>query len=240
MLPSDSTDRPLMLCSAYPTPTPSALQNGVFQSVAELGHVFRGQPWRTLTFTSAMPTSSTTKSRSADGGLLDVFTLHESSIEAGKASLNTKQPVVLKAILSSAITRLAGGSASLISSTQRDNIVSALTNLTSSQPMVNKTELITPNLSVSSTRTALMSDASVTGLGNKEARECVLRAFSDGCQTRTWNLLIDLIAQSGRYPSNANTLAGFMVEGEVHYWVHVAIDRFTGEVIDKQVETVNE
>jgi hypothetical protein len=238
--PTLSTIRPLAVNGAYPSPTPSGLQSGVFQSVAELGYVFRGQPWKTLTFTSAMPTSSATKSRSADTGLLDVFTLHESSIEAGKASLNTKQPVVLKAILSSAITRLAGGSASLISSTQRDNIVSALTNLTSSQPMVNKTELITPNLSVSPSRTALMSDASVTGLGNKEARECVLRAFSDGCQTRTWNLLIDLIAQSGRYPSNANTLAGFMVEGEVHYWVHVAIDRFTGEVIDKQVETVNE
>ena len=59
-------------------------------------------------------------------------------------------------------------------------------------------------------------------------------------QTRTWNLLIDLIAQSGRYPSNANSLAGFVVEGEVHYWVHVAIDRFTGQVIDKQIEVVNE
>jgi hypothetical protein len=25
-----------------------------------------------------------------------------------------------------------------------------------------------------------------------------------------------------------------------HYWVHVAIDRFTGQVIDKQIEVVNE
>ena len=105
--------------------------------------------------------------------------------------------------------------------------------------MVNKTELITPNLSVSSSRTGLMTDVSV-GLGNKEARECVVRAFSDACQTRTWNLLIDLIAQSGRYPPNANSLAGFVVEGETHYWIHVAIDRFTGQVLDKQIEVVNE
>jgi hypothetical protein len=55
-----------------------------------------------------------------------------------------------------------------------------------------------------------------------------------------WNLLIDVVAQSGRYPPNANSLAGFVVEGEQHYWVHVAIDRFTGQVIDKQIETVNE
>jgi hypothetical protein len=219
-----STDRPLILAGAF--------QNGVFQSVAELGHVFRDQPWKTLTFTTASPNAT---SRSADAGLLDVFTLHESSMEAGKTSLNTKQPLVLKAILGQttsggAIKRLAGGTTDLLTQAQRDAIVTALTNLTNSQPMVNKTELVT----------RLAADASVTGLGNKEARECVLRALSDACQTRTWNLMIDLIVQSGRYPPNASSLAGFVVEGETHYWVHVAIDRFTGQVIDKQIEVVNE
>jgi hypothetical protein len=29
------------------------------------------------------------------------------------------------------------------------------------------------------------------------------------------------------------------LEGEQRYWVHVAIDRFTGQVIDKQMEVVN-
>jgi hypothetical protein len=32
----------------------------------------------------------------------------------------------------------------------------------------------------------------------------------------------------------------FIVEGEQHYWVRVAIDRFTGQVVDKQIEVVNE
>jgi hypothetical protein len=32
----------------------------------------------------------------------------------------------------------------------------------------------------------------------------------------------------------------FFVEGEQHYWIHVAIDRFTGKVLDKQIEVVNE
>jgi hypothetical protein len=235
--PTLSATRPLALCGAYPSPTPSGLQTGVFQSVAELGHVFRDQPWKTLNFTTAMPTTSTTSPRSADAGLLDLFTLHESSLEAGKTSLNTKQPLVLKAILSGAIKRLAGTSSDLITASQRDNIVAALTNLTASQPMVNTAELVTP---ISNTRISLVADGSVTGLGNKEARECILRAFSDAGQTRTWNLLIDLIAQSGRYPSNASSLAGFVVEGEQHYWVHVAIDRFTGQVIDKQIEVVTE
>ena len=223
MRPSNYPERPLALNGAF--------QNGVFQSVGELGHVFRDQPWKTLTFTSAMPTNSTTSVRSADAGLLDVFTLHESAIEAGKTSLNTKQPLVLKAVLAGANKRLAGSSSDLISSTQRDNIVTALTDpSTGLQPIVNKAELVT----------RLAANSVVTGLGNKEAQECVVRAFSDACQTRTWDLMIDLIAQSGRYPPNANSLAGFMVEGEQHYWVHVAIDRFTGQVIDKQIEVVNE
>jgi len=49
-----------------------------------------------------------------------------------------------------------------------------------------------------------------------------------------------VIALSGRYPPNASNLVGSVVEGEQRYWVHVAIDRFTRQVIDKQIEVVNE
>jgi hypothetical protein len=225
MLPTDSADRPLILSGAYPTPAPSAYANGGFQSVAQLGETFRDQPWKTLNFTTA---SSNATVKSADAGLLDVFTMHESSMEAGKTSLNTRQTSVLTAILSQATKRLTG--ANVISPTERDNIVTALQNLTIAQPMLNKAELVT----------RLAADPSVTGLGNKEARECVMRAFSDACQTRTWNLMIDVIAQSGRYPSTANGLAQFIVEGEQRTWVHLAIDRFTGQVIDRQIEVVTE
>ncbi len=212
MLPANAVERPQIL-------------NRPFQSVAELGQVFRDQPWKTLDFTTAA---------SADAGLLDVFTLHETAMEAGKTSLNTRQSPILTAILSQATKRLDG--TSVITSTERNNIVTALFTLTSAQPMVRKTELLTQ----------LAADPSVIGLGNKEARELVIRAFSDACQTRTWNLMIDVIAQSGRYPPtvtanpNPADLPKFVVEGEQRYWVHVAIDRFTGEVIDKQIEVVNE
>jgi hypothetical protein len=209
MLPSDFADRPQIL-------------NRPFQSLAELGQVFRDEPWKTLDLfmTTASP----------DAGLLDIFSLHESANEGGKTSLNTKHKIILKAILSGAIKRLSGTSADVITLAQRDNIVNALYAITSTQPMIRKTDLLTQ----------LAADPSVTGLGSKEARDLVIRAFSDATQTRTWNLLIDVVAQSGRYPINASTLAGFLVEGEQHYWVHVAIDRFTGQVIDKQIEVVNE
>jgi hypothetical protein len=208
MLPANFSDRPQIL-------------NRPFQSLAELGQVFRDQPWKTLDFTTAS---------SPDVGLLDVFSLHESTNEGGKTSLNTRYKPVLTAILSNAIKRLSGTAGDVISSTERDNIVTALYNITSTNPMIRKTDLLAQ----------LANDASVASLGSKEARELVMRAFSDATQTRTWNLMIDLIAQSGRYPPNASTLAGFLVEGEQHYWVHVAIDRFTGQVVDKQIEVVNE
>ena len=208
MLAANSSDRPQIL-------------NRPFQSIAELGQVFRDQPWKTLDFTTP---------NSPDAGLLDVFTLHESLNEAGKSSLNTRQKPVLTAILSQAIKRLAGTGADVITSAQRNAIVNALFAITSTQPMIRKTDLLSQ----------LANDASVTSLGSKEARELVMRAFSDATQTRTWNLMIDVMAQSGRYPPNASSLAGFIVDGEQHYWVHVAIDRFTGQVIDKQIEVVNE
>jgi hypothetical protein len=53
-------------------------------------------------------------------------------------------------------------------------------------------------------------------------------------------LLIDVIAQSGKYAPGETNVRRFFVEGEQHYWVHVAIDRFTGQVIDKQIEVVAE
>jgi len=222
MLPTDVSDRPQIL-------------NRPFQSMAELGQVFRDQPWKTLDLTTA---------NSPDVGLLDVLTLHESTNEGGKTSLNTRYKFILTAILSNAVRCLAGTCASpVITTAQRDNIVSALFKITwppgpawppapagPPMPIIRKTDLLAQ----------LANDASVTSLGNKEARELVMRAFSDATQTRTWNLMIDLVAQSGRYPPNASTLAGFMVEGEQHYWVHVAIDRFTGQVVDKQIEVVNE
>ena len=209
---TNSADRPRML-------------NG-FQSVADLGQVFRDQPWKTLNFTDAV---SGAAANSADAGLLDVFGLHECAMEAGKSSLNTRQAPVLTAILSQTTKRLTG--ANVITPAERDNIITALQNLTAAQPMVNKAELVT----------RLAADPSVTSLGNKEARECVIRAFSDASQTRTWNLMIDVIGQSGKYKPNAQSLANdFIVEGEQHYWVHVAIDRFTGQVIDRQIEVVKE
>ena len=74
----------------------------------------------------------------------------------------------------------------------------------------------------------------------EEKNEVIARSLAEVCQTRTWNLMIDIIGQSGRCPPGATTLSQFVVEGEKRYWLHVAIDRFTGQIIDQQLEAVYE
>jgi hypothetical protein len=105
--------------------------------------------------------------------------------------------------------------------------------------MVNRSELVArlaPALSSPSMYPANTPDNSVT----KSRREAAIRALADTANTRTWNLLIDVIAQTGRYPSSATGLNQFIVEGERRYWLHIAIDRYTGQVIDRSLEAVNE
>jgi hypothetical protein len=81
--------------------------------------------------------------------------------------------------------------------------------------------------------------------GEKRAQEVVARALADSWNTRTWNLMIDIIAQTGRFPRSVTTGgtdfgANFVVTGERREWAHVAIDRFTGKVLAVKVEPVNE
>ena len=118
--------------------------------------------------------------------------------------------------------------------TMASNIAAA----TTATLMQNKTELITRATLPTTLLSVVPSQDNQTV---KARREVVPRAITSVSQTRVWNVLIDVVAQSGRYKPNATSLQNdFIVEGEQHYWVHVAIDRFTGQVLDKQIEVVNE
>jgi hypothetical protein len=112
-----------------------------------------------------------------------------------------------------------------------------IANAVSTTPMQNRAELITR----AGLPTTILPTAANDNQAVKARREVVPRAMASVSQARVWNVLIDVVAQSGRYKPNAQSLRDdFIVEGEQHYWVHVAIDRFTGQVIDKQIEVVNE
>jgi hypothetical protein len=225
--------------------------NRPLRNVAELGYAFRDLPWKTLDFFS---------DKSADAGLLDIFTINDGpqvldgttvvgmappTMAAGSVNLNTTQAPDLQAVFAGSILSEIGATtvnATGTGATDAPVLASQVVSATSTTPMQNKSELITR----AGLPTTILPVPTPGAQPNpkqavKTQREVVARAVSSVSQTRVWNVLIDVVAQSGRFKPNAGSLQNdFVVEGEQHYWVHVAIDRFTGRVIDKQIEVVNE
>jgi hypothetical protein len=67
-----------------------------------------------------------------------------------------------------------------------------------------------------------------------------VRTLAEIGTTRTWNFLIDLVAQTGRFTAASKSGSDFMVQGEERVWIHVAIDRMTGDALEIRREVVNE
>jgi len=224
---SPTTGNPYAKSTARVADRPIIL-NRPFSSVAELGYVNRDYPWRTLDFFSL---------KSADGGLLDLFTMGQSEEPylKGKVSLNTQNRAVVEAMLTSTFADVLG-SAPVTFPERIATTVAGLTSQSSGLPLVNKSEI--PN--------QIVSQLAPTDFGGtdeqfiKARREGVTRALADVTQTRTWNLLIDIVAQSGRFGPAATAADQFVVEGERRFWLHVAIDRITGEIVDQQLEPVTQ
>ncbi len=271
-----------------------------FQSVAELGYVFRGSPWKHLDFSTP---------ETGDAGLLDLFSVGEtpsaeSPLLLGRVNLNTRQEPVLRALLGGGLKQEAGpgGERDVLSVGEVSLAAKALVDRTSGEglgrgPLVNLSELaggvLGRNLAgvsageLPNSYTAVSSEAGtdhgalytsvapntvtqpfrnpdLPGAGPvawtfsgfsadldrafsdpaegklKRVRESVVRALADCGQTRVWNLMFDVILQTGAYGPEATGAADFHVAGETRAWVCVAMDRFTGEVLDKQWEIVNE
>ena len=251
--------------------------NRPFRSVADLGYVFRDEPFKNIDFFTP---------ESGDSALLDVFCIDEDNrpdgLVAGKVNLNTRQPKVLQAILSGAVRdeTQANGAAEYplggIIASELTNVAQLLINRTTSKSgaavntgqLANIGDLVgkfvvgynNPQFTQIDPTVANIGDydgftndlfnyAAYSG-GAKTANnmiqrylESAIRALADVGTTRTWNLLIDVVAQTGRYPLNAMPSAAtdhFVIDGEQRYWVHVAIDRYTGQVVDESVELVKQ
>lgn len=247
----DLNDSPLYtpLTSAKNANQRPIVLNRRFRSVAELGFVYRDDPWKTLNLYAA---------NSADSGLLDVFylgngqpdTSAQPDFVAGKINLNSAARDAVSddgaAVFSALISQAAknydtfrSGTASVsevFSSSETADLAKAVWQQIAAEPLDSLGGL--PALLP---KDALGQDTvNASFPADKNRREAVLRAITDVAQTRTWNLLIDIIVQAGRYVANTTRLEDFTVEGEKHYWLHVAIDRFTGEIVDQQLEPVLE
>lgn len=193
--------------------------NRAFTSVADLGYAFRDQPWKTLDFATRY---------SADGGLLDLFTVvsTDEPVAAGRVDLNTRNPEVLAAILSG-VGRQGAVLGSPIPLASAKSMSYGIVAFTLQTPLLNMAGL-----------PVLLEESLFDVNRAKTEREGVVRALAAVGQTRTWNFLVDIVAQSGSFPSSATSLDEFSVSAEVRYWVHLSIDRFTGKVVSEQWEWV--
>jgi hypothetical protein len=217
-----------------------------FRSVAELGYVFRDDPWKTLNLIS---------SNSGDSGLLDAFYVGSVS----NAANDLPPPNIIGAkmnINSAALNSLSANSTvslplqALLSAGLRDYLLTdpttISTSISSTQPALLATGIIAsikangPLINIGDLPSLFPQDTTVTtqNPGLKTQREALVRALADSTDTRTWSLMIDVIAQAGKFSPTAANMNSFTVEGEKHYWLHVAVDRFTGEIVDQQLEPV--
>jgi hypothetical protein len=198
--------------------------------------------------------------------LLDLFSVSdEASISAGELDISNTPASTLTAVLSGA-TKMeidaqyqtakydsisaypsgfsaSTGAPNFMTSTEASIVASGLsTSFMTNGPLNNRADLVSR---LDPILTALSAPTSSGGSGyldyaNKAYAEAPIRALSDLGNSRTWNLLIDIIAQAGQMSPTATSLDNFIVQGERRYWLHIAIDRYTGKIIDQQLEPVYE
>ncbi len=208
-----------------------------FRSVAELGYVSRDLPWRSLDFASN-PNIGIASFTNADAALLDYFSASDSTVVAGRVSGAAQNPLVWQALLAGAALDPLNATASAtntISTTMAATLAGVITNaLSPTNSFMNKADIVKIGLATTNNPWSAFS-----GSQTKIEREGPIRAL-EPVNTRTWNLMIDVIAQSGRLQSGATGLNQFVVEGERRYWLHIAIDRYTKQIVDSYLEPIYE
>jgi hypothetical protein len=190
-----------------------------------------------------------------DATLLDFFTYNpvdHSYPRSGIVNLNTKNPPVLAAILKSALKRDVDAAPTpnpLPTVSQSDAMTAAQAIVT--ETAVNNRPALT-RADIARLSSVAASAISTTGANSSpeeidKCKETVARALSEQAQARTWNLFIDLIAQTGRYAPGTTSVTDtnkFTVEGEKRYWLHIALGRdLVGGIVDvlgTQIEEVLE
>jgi len=204
--------------------------NRPFRSVGELGYVFRDLPFKSLDFWS---------DKSADAALLDLFSISTENSEytTRMVNVNAAPTSVINALLAGAILNPADTSELLLSE-QANQVAKAIgTRVVSSQGLRDPSQLVTElSGDIHDALNNSLPDDSEKPFLNKGYGEVVTRALGHNLSANTWNLLIDVVAQSGRLSSNADQLSNFVVEGEKRYWLHLSIDRETGDIIASQLE----
>ncbi|MCE0497795.1 MAG: hypothetical protein LV481_07615, partial [Methylacidiphilales bacterium] len=175
---------PVLPGTAYQTaalPARPVMLHHPFNSVGDLGYAFRDDPWRTLDFMTP---------GSADAGLLDLFTLSEAPVVAGRINPNTPYTQVIASLVSgatqSSATSVSGATTNVPSSTAQlvgTNFVS----FTSTNPITNRAALVTSGAVSNIINGGAFTDSGTSMV--KTEGESVVRSLAESSNTRTWNFL---------------------------------------------------
>jgi hypothetical protein len=176
---------------------------------------------------------------SNDKAVLDFFTYNpvlHSHPRAGILNLNTRNVPVLAAALKAALkndTIAAPPSSGVISATEATAAAQRIVDETKLRPVLNRADV------------ARLVRVGANAAWTKEQKEAIARSLAEMGQARTWNLMIDVIAQTGKCAPGETDFAKFIVEGEKRYWLHIALARDlntdrTVDVLGTQLEEVTE
>ena len=174
---------------------------------------------------------------SNDKAVLDFFTYNpvlHTYPRAGIFNLNTRNVPVLAAALKAALkndTIAPPPSSGVISASEATAAAQRIVDETRLRPVLNRGDV------------ARLVRVGANTAWTKEQKEAIARALAEMGQTRTWNLMIDVIAQTGKCAPGETDR--FIVEGEKRYWLHIALGRDlnidrTVDVLGAQLEEVSE
>jgi hypothetical protein len=230
-----------------PTFTPIVL-NHAFSSAGDMGYGLRTgyptNPFQRLDFHTA----------NLNASILDFFTYNpvdHNYPRVGVVDLNTKHVSVIAAILQSALKKdidvspFPGGFT--VSQAEASAAAQAVVNATN--PDVGGTRATSRadiGRLTAAAASAIGIPGGLTAAEQEKVPEVIARALSEIGQARTWNLMIDVIAQTGKYKPNAPdlTASNFIVEGEKRCWLHIALGRDLNagrvDVLGTQLEEVTE
>ncbi|PYJ26458.1 MAG: hypothetical protein DME89_12705, partial [Verrucomicrobia bacterium] len=199
--------------STKPRPaTVPIVLNHPFSNVGEFGY---GLDTASINFSPLNFTSET----SNDRPVLDFFSYNpilHGYPRVGIFNLNTRNAPVLAAALKGALkndTLLPPPSSGIISASEAAAAAQRIVDETKLRPVLNRGDV--------ARLVRLGANASWT----KEQKEAIGRVLAEMGQARTWNLFIDVIAQTGKCAPGETDLTRFVVEGEKRYWLHIALGR---------------
>ena len=178
-----------------------------------------------------------------NASLLDFFTYNpvdHNYPRLGVVNLNTKHVPVIAAVLQNALkkdidTASLPNPFPVVSPSEATAAAQAIVNATNTQPALTRGDI---GRLTAAAAGAISTAGFAAGEETEKVPEAIARALSEMVQARTWNLMIDVIAQTGRYTPDATDIGQankFIVEGEKRYWLHVALGR---DLVDGQVDVL--